>query len=77
MNWFINTFLASLEDRYTKKGKLWITEKQVSVCRKYMHLGSLKGQMFIDSKDKRYMIQIAPNGCANFFILNKSTGFIV
>ena len=70
MNWFINVFLESLEGRYiARKGKMWLTSKQVDVCRQYMNPGYLKGQMFLDVNDKHYSIQIAPNGCAAFHVM--------
>lgn len=68
MKWFINTFLVSLEERYIDRGKLWLTAKQVDVCRRYMEYGNLRGQMYLDVDNKHYGIQIAPNGCASFYV---------
>lgn len=70
MKWFRTVFLPSLEERYNKsKGNIWLTRKQTDVCRNYMEFGTIKGHMYIDIDNKRYSIQIAPNGCSSFCIL--------
>jgi len=77
MKWFLEVFLPSLEDRYSKRGKLWLTAKQVKVCKLYMEYAAARGNMYIDSNGKRYFISIAPNGCASFGIIDLSTGFCI
>ena len=72
MKWFRNVFLPSLEERYNaKSGKMWLTEKQVAVCMRYMECrkGRIRGCMECDINEKTYVIQIAPNGCAAFYIM--------
>lgn len=70
MSWFTGTFLPSLEDRYNARGgKLWLTKKQADVCRRYMDFGAVRGAMQHREGGKLYCIQLAPNGCAHFFIL--------
>lgn len=70
MKWFITVFLPSLEERYNQRGgKLWLTAKQVDVCRRYMEYGAMRGQMYYDCGDKSYRLQIAPNGCGHFYIM--------
>jgi len=70
MKWFTTVFLPSLEERYKSRGKLWLTAKQTDVCDRYMEPGTLRGQRRLKVGDKTYCIQIAPNGCANFYIMN-------
>ena len=70
MNWFINTFLKSLEERYLYNcRKLWLTTKQVTICKLYMDYGNIRGNYHIDANGKRYIIQVAPNGGARFDII--------
>lgn len=71
MKWFEAVFLPSLEERYNQRnGKLWLTEKQTDVCRNYMEYSRfVRGQMEHTIGNKRYSIQIAPNGCAAFHIM--------
>lgn len=77
MKWFRNVFLPSLEERYNaRSGKMWLTEKQVAVCMRYMEFSrSVKGSMEYNIDEKTYIIQIAPNGCAAFHIMKN--GWIV
>lgn len=78
MNWFENVFLPSLEDRVMTSGKaLWLTKKQVSVCKRYMDYNQyLRGAYEYYIGDKGYHVQVAPNGCGHFFITSKS-GFVI
>lgn len=71
MKWFKDTFLPSLEERYNaRNGKLWLTKKQVAVCRNYMTFSNtVRGAMHFESGEKIYCIQIAPNGCASFHVV--------
>lgn len=71
--WSSGVFLPSLEEKYSQRnGKLWLTAKQVSVCRRYMQFSeTVRGAMHYVAEDKMYCIQIAPNGCAAFHVLNK------
>lgn len=70
MNWFEGVFLPSLEDRYNQRnGKMWLTEKQTDVCRNYMEYSRyIRGAMDYVIGEKRFHIQIAPNGCAALHI---------
>lgn len=71
MKWFETVFIPSLEERYNQRnGKMWLTEKQVGVCKNYMEPSSkIKGLFSIEIDGKRYSIQIAKNGCASFHIM--------
>lgn len=71
MKWFTGVFLPSLEACYNQRnGKLWLTSKQVDVCRRYMEWSkTVRGSMHYTMGRKMYNIQIAPNGCAVFRIL--------
>lgn len=71
MKWFTGTFIPSLEERYNRRnGKLWLTAKQVDICRRYMEFSqTVRGAMHYAEGDKMYCIQIAPNGCAVFHIM--------
>lgn len=71
MKWFTSVFLPSLEARYNQRnGKLWLTSKQVDVCRRYMEWSkTVRGAMCYTMGRKMYNVQIAPNGCAAFHIL--------
>ena len=77
MAWFENVFLPSLEERFLQRGKLWLTKKQVTVCKRYMNYNQyVRGAYEYYIGDKGYHVHVAPNGCGNFFITNKS-GFVI
>ena len=71
MKWFKTVFLPSLEERYNQRnGNMWLTAKQTDVCRNYMEYSStVRGSMYIEIGNKRFSIQIAPNGCARLSIM--------
>ena len=67
MKWFLDVFLPSLFDRAKKSsGQMWITEKQTSICVRYMTAcKKVKGHYSIVWNDRNVDIQISPkNGCA-------------
>jgi hypothetical protein len=71
MKWFKTVFLPSLEERYNQRnGKMWLTEKQVNVCKNYM-VGSptVHGVFSIEIGNKMYSIHIGKHGCASFLIM--------
>lgn len=72
MKWFETVFLPSLEEQYNQRnGKMWLTEKQVSICKRYMEYSQhIKGALSYKAGSKRYSVQIAPNGCAAFHVEN-------
>ena len=71
MKWFKTVFLPSLEEQYNKRGgKMWLTKKQTDVCRSYMDASyTVRGCYYYVLGNKKYTIQIAPNGCAHFSIM--------
>lgn len=71
MKWFETVFLPSLEERYNKRnGKMWLTEKQADICQNYMIPSAhIRRQFSHEIGNKRYSIQVAPNGCAAFHIM--------
>lgn len=73
MNWFINTFLLSLETRYESRkirNPIWITAKQADICKRYMTPSkTVRGSYTFDANGKKYCAQVAPNGCAAFSII--------
>lgn len=70
MKWFLTVFLPSLEERYKQNNnKLWLTKKQVNVCKNYMiPSNTVRGNYSITINNMLYYISIAPNGCASFVI---------
>ena len=57
MDWFIYTFMASLEERYERLGRPFkLSKKQGDVCTKYMdhHNGSKWG--YLQLNDSEYVV---------------------
>lgn len=75
--WFFDTFLPSLEERYKQRGgKLWLTKKQTDICRREMRgSNTVRGAYETEHAGKVYGVQIAPNGCGRFWIMEN--GFII
>lgn len=73
MAWFDDVFLPSLEERVMKSDKaVWLTKKQVSVCKRYMDYNQyVRGVYEYYIGDKGYHVQVASNGCGHFFVTNK------
>lgn len=71
--WFDGVFLPSLEEKHDQRnGKLWLTAKQVAICKRYMEFSeTVRGAMHYVAGSKMYCIQVAPNGCAAFHVLNR------
>lgn len=64
MKWFKEVFIKSLDEKFNEKqsGSIWITEKQVSICLKYMKPVSVYTSYFIVIGDYQYTMSIMKKG---------------
>lgn len=64
MNWFIGTFLKSLDERInaTDSQSIWVSEKQVNICRKYMKPTSVYSNYYIVVGDMQYTLSVMQKG---------------
>lgn len=75
MNWFINVFLKSLDERFEKSSNIWLTEKQVQVCERYMEQSKYYSFRYIVVGDYQYSLAVMKKGYGRMVREDKQVAF--
>lgn len=75
MKWFTEVFLKSLDERFNGTTKIWLTEKQVDICRKYMKYSEYYSFLYIIAGEYQYSLAIMKKGYGRMVRENKAVAF--
>lgn len=75
MKWFTEVFLKSLDERFEGKNSIWLTEKQVAVCCRYMKESRYFSFLYIVVGDWQYSLEIMKKGYGRMVREDRRTAF--
>lgn len=75
MKWFTEVFLKSLDERFSGTTNIWLTEKQVDVCRRYMKQSQYFSFLYIIVGEYQYSVWIMKKGYGRMVRESKAVAF--
>lgn len=75
MEWFKEVFLKGFDEKFDSGKPVWLTEKQVWVCRKYMKASEYYSFFYIISGEWQYSMRIMKKGYGRLVRDNKAVAY--
>lgn len=75
MKWFTEVFLKSLDEKFSSTSNIWLTEKQVNVCRKYMKQSQYYSFLYIVVGEYQYSLAIMKKGYGRMVREDKAVAY--